>query len=76
MAVDRKVKAVEKTSRKNIGQLFRGFKAEIKRITWPNKKDIKKAAAAVGVFCFVYIVYVAILDAAFSNLFNLIFRVK
>lgn len=76
MAVDGKVKVAERTSKKNVGQLFREFKAEIKRITWPNKKDIKKAAAAVGVFCLMYIIFVGLLDAVFKNLFDLIFRIK
>jgi preprotein translocase subunit SecE len=76
VAVDGKVKVTERTNKKNVGQLFREYKAEVKRITWPNKKDIKKAAVAVGVFCLLYIVYVGILDAAFNNLFDLIFRIK
>jgi preprotein translocase subunit SecE len=76
VAVDEKVKFAEKTNPKNIGRLFSGFKAEIKRITWPNKKDIKKAAIAVGVFCLIYVLYVGILDAVFKNLFDLIFRIK
>jgi preprotein translocase subunit SecE len=76
MAVDGKVKVTEGTNKKGLGQVFRGLKAEISRITWPSKKDIKKAAIAVGIFCVIYIIYVGLLDVAFKNLFDLIFRVK
>lgn len=76
MAVDGKVKVTERTAKKGLGHIFRGLKAEIKRITWPTKKDIKKATIAVAVFCLVYVIYVGLLDVAFKNLFDLIFRVK
>ena len=76
MAVDGKVKVVEKTNRDGVSKFFREIKAEYKRITWPNKKDVKKASIAVGVLCLVYIVYVGVLDYAFQNLFKLVFNVK
>jgi preprotein translocase subunit SecE len=73
MAVDGKVKIPEKASKKDFGKGYRELKAEFKRITWPSKKDIKKAVIAVAVFCLVYITLVSILDGAFQNLFRLLF---
>ena len=76
MAVDGKVKLTEGTSKNGVGKVFRELKAEFKRITWPSKKDIKKAVIAVVVFCLIYVLYVSVLDGAFRNLFELLFRVK
>jgi preprotein translocase subunit SecE len=76
MAVDNKVKVTEGTSKRGISTIFRELKAEIKRVTWPSKKDIKKATIAVAVLCFVYVVYVGLLDGVFGNLFELIFKIK
>ena len=76
MAVDGKVKVAEGTSKKGIGKYFRELKAEFKRITWPSKKDTKKAVIAVVVFCLIYVLYVGVLDGAFQNLFELLFKLK
>lgn len=77
MAVDVKVK--NKKSKKglaSIGSAFRGFKAELKRITWPTKKDIKKATTTVLAICAIYLIYLVIIDSAFQYLFNLILGIK
>ena len=76
MAVDGKVKVTEGSSRKGLGKFFREIKAEVKRITWPSMKDVKKAVIAVIVFCLFYVVYIGVLDGAFKNLFELLFRTK
>lgn len=55
---------------KSIVTYFKGLKAEFKRITWPNKKEVKKSLAAVVVFCCIYMVLVGMLDAVFINLFK------
>ena len=47
---------------------------EIKRMTWPSKKAIKKAVIAVAVFCIIYIIMIAAFDFCFKNLYNLIFK--
>lgn len=56
---------------KSVVAYFKSLKAELKRITWPNKKEVKKSLSAVVVFCCIYIVLVSILDAVFVNLFKL-----
>lgn len=61
---------------KNIFSRFFKFlkevKAEIKRITWPDKKDVKKASIAVATFCLFYILFIGGADIVFKNLFDLI----
>ncbi|SCN26198.1 preprotein translocase subunit SecE [Clostridium sp. N3C] len=77
MAMEAKVNG--KKSKKGLASItgvFRGFKAELKRITWPNKKDIKKAAITVFAICAIYLVYLVIIDSAFQYLFNLILGIK
>ena len=76
MAVGGKVKVAGKPNREVMFKFFREIKAEVKRITWPTRKDVKKAAIAVGVLCLVYVTYVGVLDYAFQNLFTFIFKIK
>jgi preprotein translocase subunit SecE len=54
---------------------FVELKHELKRMTWPTQKDVKKAVIAVGVFCIIYIVMIAAFDYCFKNLYNFIFKV-
>ena len=75
MAVDGKIRIAEKPSN-FIVKFFRGIKAEVKRITWPSKKDVKKATGAVAVLCLIYVVCVGIFDYAFQSLFELVFKIK
>ncbi len=76
MAVEGKVKSEKKADQKGIVKFFREVKAETKRITWPSKKDIKKATIAVVGFCLLYTALVGALDMLFKNLFAIIFRIK
>lgn len=75
MAVDGK-KTVNNTDNGSKGKFFREVKAEIKRITWPSKKDIKKATIAVASFCLLYIVFIGGVDLIFKNLFEFMFKIK
>lgn len=76
MAVDGKAKIASNTEKKDVRSIFRGVKAEMKRITWPTKKSVKKASVAVVVLCAVYVAYVGVIDFLFQNLFQLIFKTK
>jgi len=76
MAVNVDVKAKEKPNQGGVKQFFKGLKAEIKRMTWPSKKDIKKATIAVGSFTVLYVIFVGLLDVGFNNLCELIFKLK
>ena len=73
MAVGKKAKGTNKNIIASIINVFKEYKAEIKRITWPTKDELKKAIIAVFVLCSIYVVYVGVLDSAFKSLFDLIF---
>ena len=74
MAVNGNVKVKEKSNHKGLGQFFKELKAETKRITWPSKKDIKKASLAVATFSIIFVIFVGVVDYGFNNLFKLIFK--
>ena len=74
MAVNGNVKVKGKSDQKGIVKFFKELKAEAKRITWPSKKDIKKASIAVASFSLLYIVFVGFLDYGFNNLYKIIFK--
>ncbi|MBU5591728.1 preprotein translocase subunit SecE [Clostridium sp. MSJ-4] len=78
MAVDEKNKVVKSTGNKSNQKtnFLREVKSEFKRISWPVKKDIKKAFLAVISFCLLYIVFIGAVDLLFKNLFKLIFKLK
>ena len=73
MAGNNNVKA---TSKGGVFKFFREVKAEVKRITWPSKKEAKKALIAVVIFALIYIVLVGGLDYIFQNLFEVILKLK
>lgn len=70
------VESKSKDTKKHLGifQFFIDLKAEFKRITWPSKKDIKKASGAIISFCLLYVILVGLLDAGFNNLFKMVFK--
>jgi preprotein translocase subunit SecE len=74
MAVNGNVKVKGKSDQKGIVKFFKELKAEAKRITWPSKKDIKKASIAVASFSLLYVVFVGFLDYGFNNLYKIIFK--
>ena len=74
MAVNGNLKAKGKTNQKGIVNFFKDLKAEAYRITWPSKKDIKKATIAVASFSLLYVVFVGFLDYGFGNLYKIIFK--
>jgi len=74
MAVNGNIKVKENSNQKGIVKFFKNLKAETKRITWPSKKDIKKASIAVASFSFLFVIFVGLLDYGFNNLYKLIFK--
>lgn len=76
MAANKGVTKAKKpaTSEKGLFKYFKDLRAEFKRITWAPKADVKKAAATVITFCFLYTVYVGLLDYGFNNIVQLIFK--
>ncbi|PRR79815.1 preprotein translocase subunit SecE [Clostridium vincentii] len=59
-----------------IVKFFKGMKAEIKIITWPSKKETKKALIAVAVVTLIYVIWVGGFDYIFQNLFEAILKLK
>lgn len=77
MAVKEGINTTQQNPKKGgILNLFREVKAEVSKITWPDKDDTKKALIAVGVVALICIVLVGGLDYIFQNLFEFIFKLK
>lgn len=76
MAAQNNVKKANKPAASGNGLInfFKELRAEIKRITWASKENVKKAAATVLTFCCIYVVFVGLLDAGFKSLINVIFK--
>ena len=45
---------------------WKGIKQELKKVTWPNKKDVFKYSMATLVFCFVVMLFFQLLDLGLS----------
>lgn len=57
-------------------KFFKGMKKEVKTISWPSKKETKKALIAVAVVTIIYIIVVGGFDYIFQNLFEAILKLK
>lgn len=57
-------------------KFLKGMKAEVKIITWPSKKETKKALIAVAVVALIYVILVGGFDYIFQNLFEAILKLK
>ena len=55
-------------------KFFKDIKSECTRITWASKEDTKKSIMIVAAFCGMYMIYIALMDYGFGNLFKLIFK--
>ncbi len=53
-------------------EYYEGSKSEIKKVTWPTKKEVKVTTFAVLGFVAFMAVYLSIVDFAFLNLVDLI----
>ena len=60
----KKIKKQKETKRKE--GFFKGIKVELKKVTWPSKKDILKYSIATLVFCIVVMVFFQLLDFGLS----------
>ena len=70
------VKSKGTTKNKGIFNFFKEIKAETKKITWPSKKEAKKALIAIAIFLIIYTLYVGGLEFIFQNIFELILKLK
>ena len=55
----------KKNTKKKEG-LLKGIKLELKKVTWPSKKDVLKYSLATLVFCIVVMLFFQLLDLGLS----------
>ena len=72
---EKKVAETEKKPRKEkkkgrLGESWRGFKSEVKKIVWPSGKQVLKNTLVVLVILVVCAVVIGLLDYAFAGGFN------
>mgnify|MGYP002712539576 CR=1 FL=1 len=74
MATNEKTHKVQKSSTNGLVKFLRELKAEVKRITWPSRNEIKKSTIIVFVFCAIAAALIGIFDYGFSGLYKIIFK--
>ena len=62
----------EKNEKKGLGDSFRGYKSEFKKIVWPSWKTILKNTGIVVTFIIVLGLFIYGIDFLFSYLFKLV----
>ncbi len=55
----------KKNAKKKEG-FFKGIKLELKKVSWPSKKEVFKYSVATLVFCVIVMVFFQILDLGLS----------
>ena len=60
----------EKKEKKGLGDFFRGYKSELKKIVWPSWKTILKNTGIVITFIVILGLFIYAIDFLFSLLFN------
>jgi preprotein translocase subunit SecE len=60
---------VQKKSNKNF---FKGVRAELKKVTWPNKDELLSYTTVVLVICGLMTAGIWVVDAVLSNLLKLV----
>ncbi len=59
-------KKKEKKDKKKKEGFLKGIKTELKKVTWPSKKDIIKYSVATLVFCIVIMLFFQLLNLGLS----------
>ncbi len=59
------MKKKERTGSKKVG-LLKNVKMEMKKVTWPNKKEVLKYSVATLVFCIVVMIFFQVLNLGLS----------
>lgn len=63
-------KKKNKKSRASIGQFFKGVWSEVKKVTWPNRRELFRTTGAVILFIVVFTVIVGLIDLGLGTLFQ------
>ena len=56
--------------RGGFGKVFRGVKAELKKVVWPTKKELINYTIVVFLVTIFIALVIAVLDGLFAQLFN------
>ena len=56
--------------RGGFGKFFRGFKAELKKVVWPTKKELINYTIVVFLVTIFIALIISVLDGLFAQLFN------
>lgn len=59
---------------KNVGRFFMNMKHELKKVTWPTKKEMINYSLVVFVFMIVMTLFIGVFDVAAGWLVNLIVK--
>ena len=60
------------TKAKKKSNPFKSIKIELKKVSWPNRKEVGQYTAVVFAMCLSVGAMIAVCDAVFTYLFNLI----
>jgi len=58
----------------NLIQFFRQVKQEVKKVTWPSKKEVSRATGMVLVIVFVASTFFFVVDMVFGSIVSAIFK--
>ena len=53
---------------------MREVRAELKKVTWPNKKMLRTTTVVVVIFIFIMALYIGIIDLIFSKIITVFLR--
>ncbi|MEO5931103.1 MAG: preprotein translocase subunit SecE [Candidatus Kapaibacterium sp.] len=59
--------------KQNIGNFVREVGNEMKKVSWPNKDQLQESTIITIVTCVIIMVFVYVIDLAFTKLFTTIF---
>jgi preprotein translocase subunit SecE len=55
-----------------IKQFFREIRAEVKKVTWPTREEVKVLTLVVVLFVFIFTAFIGIVDLILARVFALI----
>jgi preprotein translocase subunit SecE len=57
---------VKKSSGSGVGKFFREIRSELRKVVWPNRKELVNYTLIVLIFSFVIALFIGVLDLGFS----------
>ncbi|MBM7561781.1 preprotein translocase subunit SecE [Fusibacter tunisiensis] len=61
-----------KEKKPGMGKFFKGVRSEVKKVTWPSRKDVWNYTVVVLVMVLISAVSIGVLDTIFKFFFNLL----